>query len=255
MILGLYLNELKKKYVTIVILHFCLHCSLFTTLQSPQKKQHFDYTQCPKNAQCSREKKLAFYMLPKMSSNLSKQESQAITEAFFYIFNLKKKSLVLPLKTYQQKSRFEKYFGFPFEGFQLGIWLINRIHSLKKGDTGFYTAINHDKHLILGTSFFQLSVLDRAIALLHEAKHSEGSKFSHIRCPNDFHFLSHRNLEANLANTLSCDSRPDGAYGITATFLFEMIAYNLENRELLVGKYNSELARIIAKQPSCFFNL
>lgn len=190
--------------------------------------------------------------LPIVRNNLSEQEVGIVMETFDYFLNLKTGPFKIPKTVHKEMSVFEKLYGFRFDGKKLLKWIHSRIVSIQKGKTGFYIAVNQNQNLVLGEQFFQLSVLDRAIIFIHEARHSDGNEFRHVRCPSHFNFLSIRKI-VKLANTLACDKRLDGAYGLSAAFIFELIAYGLGDQEILIGKYNSEIARIITYKRCILF--
>ncbi len=181
-------------------------------------------------------------------SLISQQEQEKLNSVFKYIESVPTEKLYVSEKFYRKKSRFEKLFGFAFSGKKLNHWILSRIRKIKIEKIKDYSALNTGSELILSDSFLNLSVLEQSIILVHEARHSDGREFAHSACPDDFPFLSQRNPEAVLSDLYACDERTDGAYGFSAAFLFELISYSVKDRENLIGRYNSELSRIIIKR-------
>ncbi len=180
-------------------------------------------------------------------SKISKAKLEKIKLVFEFIETLPTDKKYLSEKFYKRNSKFEKYFGFSFNGINLNHWILSRIQKIKIQKINDYLALNTGTEIILSESFFDLSVLEQSIILIHEARHSDGIIFSHLPCPKDFPYLSPRNPEANLSDLEACDDRGDGSYGFSAAYLFELICYYPTDREMLIGKYNSELLRIISK--------
>ena len=180
-------------------------------------------------------------------SQVQKNKLEKLNSVLVFIENLPSEKKLLSEKFYKKHSKFELLFGFSFNGKKLQHWILSRIRKLKVKKIKDYLALTTGSELILSESFFELSLLEQSIVLVHEARHSDGSSFAHIACPDDFPYLSQRNPEASLPDLEACDDRADGAYGITAAYLFELICYYPTDRELLVGKFNSELLRIIKR--------
>lgn len=181
-------------------------------------------------------------------SRISRNEQEKLSEVFMFIDSFQTEKLYFSEKFYRKRSKFQKLFGFPFSGKKLNEWILSRIKKIKIQKIKDYTALNSGTELTLSDSFLQLSVLEQSIILVHEARHSDGREFAHTECPANFAFLSQRNPEAVLSELYACDDREDGAYGFSAAFLFELIAYTGKDRENLIGRYNSELSRIVIKR-------
>lgn len=181
-------------------------------------------------------------------SQISKVKIEKLNMVLNFIDMLPSEKLYVSEKFYISRSSFEKLYGFNFKSKQLNHWILSRIRKLKIRKITDFLALNTGTELILSESFFNLSIIEQSIVLIHEARHSDGSEFAHITCPKDFPFLSQRNPEAPLSELEACDDRVDGAYAFTAAYLFELISYYPTDRELLIGKYNSELVRIITKR-------
>jgi hypothetical protein len=108
-----------------------------------------------------------------------------------------------------------------------------------------FTATYFNHSIYLDKDFFELSILSRTLVIIHEARHADGDDFSHINCKEGFRFLSIRKPEVDLTNIAACDNSENGAYGLSADFIFELMAYGLGDKEQLTALYNSEIARII----------
>ncbi|WP_061225950.1 hypothetical protein [Leptospira interrogans] len=183
---------------------------------------------------------------------LNSQERVQINELFESISKLKPLKVTIDLKFYEEKSQFSQFFGFPFSGISLEIWLKRRVTNFKIGASSEDYIANYRNGIIyLNRRFFQLSKLEQMVILIHEARHADGAEFQHIRCPFDFPYLSIRAPETRLEGMPACDDRKDGAYGFGAAFLFEIYSFGLfdENKlEEVLGMYNSEVARIILER-------
>jgi len=164
-----------------------------------------------------------------------------------FIEKLSANKTVVEKKRYERLSRFKNFFGFEFDGKRLNQWILQRTRKISIQKNSFFMAQNDGFELKLDPRFFSLPILEQAIILVHEARHSDGLEYSHSKCPDNFFYLSSRNLNADLSGADACDEIENGAYGFSSAFLFELIAYGLGDAETLAGKYNSELARIIRK--------
>ncbi|TGK13124.1 hypothetical protein EHO60_02685 [Leptospira fletcheri] len=175
-------------------------------------------------------------------------ESARIESLRAFIRSLEPKQLVVDRDFYRKTSRFEERFGFPFSGQKLDSWFGDRIRFFKIGRTDPYLAYYNGEAIVLGKGFFLLSKIEQALVLVHEARHADGKKYSHVDCPSDFPYLSLRIPETKPAGLKACDDISDGSYGFGAAFLFEVFAYGLAERteeKYILGLYNSELTRIL----------
>lgn len=179
---------------------------------------------------------------------LDPKEQEQIDEVYEYVRKLQPESLVISSKIYKKKTQFQNFFGFPFSGPSLLVWLQRRIHRFRIGSSGRYVANFENGTIYLDSSFFEFSNLERAVVLIHEARHGDGDDLHHIDCPSDFPFLSTRAPETELEGMRACDDRRDGAYGFGAAFLFEILSFGLYPPGCsaeIIGMYNSEILRII----------
>ncbi|MDX1959778.1 MAG: hypothetical protein SFU98_14480 [Leptospiraceae bacterium] len=181
-----------------------------------------------------------------MEKRFADKYKKLLESTLIFLDNLEPKLLVIDKDVYKEKSKFEEIFQFSYSPKKIRSWLNQRIKKVIIDKSNFYIAQYYNGQLSLDPTFFELSKLDQILVLIHEARHADGN-FSHIKCPNVFPFLSIRNPEINLENEYACDSITNGCYGASAAFLYELISYGILNQELLIGKYNSELARIIRK--------
>ncbi|BDA80630.1 hypothetical protein LPTSP3_g35600 [Leptospira kobayashii] len=179
-------------------------------------------------------------------SKLSNKDSKTLKETFRYIESLEPSRLKISKQTYSRYSNFESFFHFHYSGKKLSRWIQSRIKNYSKGSTGDFIAYFHEGEVVLGKSFFQLPKLDRALILLHEARHADGKEYSHVPCPDNFRFLNARDLNIVPSGKKGCDSTLDGGYGLTASFLFELGSYGFLSQSETAHRYNSEISRILA---------
>ncbi len=179
-------------------------------------------------------------------SGFSEEQSQVIKKTFLQLKSLAPGRLKIKKETYKRLSRFDSLFGFPFGGEQLNNWVSQKIKTLSYGNT-WTVAINQNQEtLVIGDQFFtQLTDLERLYLLIHEARHSDGDGFKHIKCPNGFPFVSSGQPEMDLENIFACDAVKDGAYAFQSAFLFELFAYGLFEQREVGLVYNSSVSRII----------
>ncbi|XDD42743.1 hypothetical protein AB3N58_15880 [Leptospira sp. WS60.C2] len=178
-------------------------------------------------------------------SKLNAKQNKILKETFVYLESLEPKKIKIDKSTYARHTQFESFLKFPFSGKKLSRWIQSRIKKYSFGSTGDYVAMYQDGEVLLGRGFFNLNRLDRVLVLLHEARHADGKLYGHVVCPDDFPFLNTRDWKIHPAGKKGCDSVPDGGYGITASFLFELGAYGFLNQTEAAYRYNSEISRII----------
>ncbi|MBM9575980.1 hypothetical protein JWG45_02330 [Leptospira sp. 201903070] len=181
---------------------------------------------------------------------LKLNEQKQLDEVYEYVRQLNPGSLRIQSKTYRKRTQFQNFFGFPFSGPELLLWLQRRIQKFRIGATGRYVANFENGVVYLDSSFFSLSKIEQTVVLIHEARHGDG-EFHHIDCPEGFPFLSIRSPETELDGMKACDERADGAYGFSAAFLFEIFSFGLYPQgsvSEIVGMYNSEMLRIIVQR-------
>ncbi|EOQ89076.1 hypothetical protein LEP1GSC202_1071 [Leptospira yanagawae serovar Saopaulo str. Sao Paulo = ATCC 700523] len=178
-------------------------------------------------------------------SKLSAKQSKTLKETFLYLETLEPKKIKIDKTTYNRHTQFESHFKFPFSGKKISRWIQSRIKKYNYGATGDYVAMYREGEVLLGRGFFTLNRLDRVLILLHEARHADGKIYSHVICPDDFPYLNTRDWKIHPAGKKGCDSVPDGGYGITASFLFELGAYGYLSQTEAAYRYNSEISRVI----------
>ncbi|TGL44210.1 hypothetical protein [Leptospira perdikensis] len=178
-------------------------------------------------------------------SKLNVKQSKVLKESFSYLETLEPKRIKIDKSTYNRLTQFESIFKFAFSGKKLSRWIQSRIKKYSYGSTGDYIAMYHDGDVLLGRAFFSLNRLDRVLVLLHEARHADGKNYGHVVCPENFQFLNPRDWKIHPAGKKGCDSVPDGGYGITAAFLFELGAFGYLNQTEAAHRYNSEISRVI----------
>ncbi|TGM23593.1 hypothetical protein EHQ82_05375 [Leptospira selangorensis] len=178
-------------------------------------------------------------------SKLNGKQTKILKETFVYLESIEPKKIKIEKNTYNRHSQFETFFKFPFSGKKLSRWIQTRIKKYSFGSTGDYVAMYQDGEVLLGRGFFNLNRLDRVLVLLHEARHADGKLYGHVVCPEDFPYLNTRDWKIHPAGKKGCDALPDGGYGITASFLFELGAYGFLNQTEAAYRYNSEISRII----------
>ncbi|RHX77763.1 hypothetical protein [Leptospira yasudae] len=179
------------------------------------------------------------------------EEQVKIRELWKYLSDLKPNITRMNSSFYKKRSKFEKYFGFRFEGNKLEQWLKSRIDGFKMDSSQPYIAHYSNRIVYLNRNFFRFSKLEQAVILIHEARHADGNEYQHIRCPYGFPYLSVRDPEAELEGLAACDDKQDGAYGFGAAFLFEIYSLGVlpkNKTSEILGLYNSEIARIILER-------
>ncbi|EMY70265.1 hypothetical protein [Leptospira vanthielii] len=178
-------------------------------------------------------------------SKLNAKQSKVLKESFSYLETLEPKRIRIDKSTYNRLTQFESIFKFGFSGKKLSRWIQSRIKKYSYGSTGEYIAMYHDGDVLLGRAFFSLNRMDRILVLLHEARHADGKSYGHVVCPENFQFLNPRDWKIHPAGKKGCDDVPDGSYGITAAFIFELGAFGYLNQTEAAHRYNSEISRVI----------
>lgn len=179
---------------------------------------------------------------------LSSIQQKKVDETFKFIDKLEPKKLKIDKSTYQKFSKFEDYYKFHFSGKKLSKWIRSRIQKFSFGETGDFIALYQDEEVFLGKIFFTLSPLERTLVLIHEARHADGKQFAHVVCPDSFEFLNPRDWKIFPAGKKGCDSLPEGSYGVTAAFLFELGAYGFISQTEAGLRYNSEISRVVRRK-------
>ena len=159
---------------------------------------------------------------------------------------LEPNELKINKRIYHRLSRFEKLFGFPFNGKDLSHWLLIRIKTISYHNT-WTAAVNQNKgDFIVGDFFFtKTNTLERLYALIHEGRHSDNEGYRHIKCPKGFKYISATQPDMDLENEPTCDNNDKGAYAFQAAFLFELFAYGIFDQKETGLLYNSSISRVV----------
>ncbi|MBI3794418.1 MAG: hypothetical protein HY280_06775 [Nitrospinae bacterium] len=180
------------------------------------------------------------------TEGLSAPEVALLVETLDEIGKLEAKNVVINPDVYYRLSGFKRLFGFSFDGKKLEEWILRRIKSVSRENTWTIAVNRNAGHFLIGDRFFDKSdFLERAYLLVHEARHSDGDGYRHVRCPEGHKFVSAGQPEMDLTKVKACDDTPDGAYGFHAAFLFELYARGLVDPERAGLLYNNAAARII----------
>jgi len=181
-------------------------------------------------------------------SELKDEQVKVLEESIRQLRMLEPGDLKINKKVYRRLSRFEELYGFPFNGKDLSRWLLTRIKSISYHNP-WTAAVNENKgDFILGDFFFtKMSMIERLYSLIHEARHSDGDGYPHIRCPKGFKYISSRQPDMDLEKELTCDHSDKGAYGFQAAFLFELFAYGIFDQKETGLLYNSSISRLVPK--------
>lgn len=181
-----------------------------------------------------------------LTHGFSAEKLKLIEHTFEHLRSLRSGDLKINKNSYIRLSRFEALFGFPFDGKLLSDWVMKRTRSMTYGNT-WTVAINRNKgQFVIGDPFFEaVSELERLYLLVHEARHSDGDGYKHVKCPKDFRFISSGQPEMDLAGTPACDDTIDGAYAYHSAFLFELYAFGLFDQQEVGLLYNSSISRIL----------
>jgi len=177
----------------------------------------------------------------------SDSQKLVIEETFNEIYLIKTGKLAIPAGIYKKHSRFKSLFGFKLDGALLVEWLYKRIETLEFRNSMFDAVNNGDGTVYIGNSFFSSTPVERIYILVHEARHSDGDSFPHIKCPPDHPYVLPDRTGFDLANKPACDDQSNGAYGYQAALLFELYAFGLYQQTVTGKLYNSTVTRIIRK--------
>lgn len=179
---------------------------------------------------------------------LSPQELSLLEKTVNFMGAIKLDKLKVEESLYFRYTKFRELFGFNPNGEQLKVWLLTRIKSVTREES-WTIALNRNKgHFILGKRFFRKSdMLERAYCLIHEARHSDGKGYLHVKCPAGYPFISAGTPEIDLQKVPACDNVTNGAYAFQAAFLYELFAYGIFEQEKVGLVYNSSIARILPR--------
>lgn len=115
-----------------------------------------------------------------------------------------------------EEPTFRARFGFPLAGPLLMAWLQDRVDRVEHGSAWTVAVHGGDRTVVVTDAFFSRSLVERMLVLVHEARHSEGDGFPHVRCPEDDPPV--------LAGKLACDDRADGSYAYQVALLRALAA-------------------------------
>lgn len=154
--------------------------------------------------------------------------------------------LKIDKKIYQRLSRFKGLFGVSFQGKEVADWLLARIRGISYHNSATAALNQNDGHFVVGDIFFKkINTLERLYLLIHEARHSDGEGYDHVKCPKGFKFISATQPALDLEKEMACDDTPEGAYAFQAAFLFELFAYGFFDQKEVGLLYNSSISRVL----------
>ncbi|MFQ5559692.1 MAG: hypothetical protein ACE5FU_03780 [Nitrospinota bacterium] len=179
-------------------------------------------------------------------SRFSIEQTRELEKTFEEIKNLRPGTLKTDATLYKRLTTFKKLFGFSLDGKKLLQWVLKRVNKVTYKNS-WTVAVNENKgNFLLGDAFFnRLSMVERLYLLIHEARHSDNGGYKHVRCPENFKFVSAGQPDMKLSGNFGCDDKQDGAYAFQAAFLFELFAYGIFDQKEVGLLYNSSVSRII----------
>jgi hypothetical protein len=178
--------------------------------------------------------------------DISDEQRRILDQTFDQMKALQPGKLGIDGRLYRRLTRFETLFGKPFNGSDLEQWVLARFRKILYGNSALAAINQNQGDLIVGNLFFHdISPLERLYLLVHEARHSDGDGYPHVRCPKDFPFISAAQPGTALDQELACDASADGAYAFQAALLFELFAYGLFDQKNVGLVYNSTVPRIL----------
>jgi len=182
------------------------------------------------------------------SKGLSDEHIQQIQATLLQLEALTPNKIRTSKATYRRLSHFKDLFGFSFDGPDLVRWLLRRVRQMAYQNT-WTVAVNRNRgDFVLGDVFFaELDHLERLYLLIHEARHSDGGGYPHVRCPAEFPFISAAQPNMDLPRALACDAEDNGAYAYQAAFLFELYVRGLLDPRAAGLLYNSSIARVLPR--------
>jgi hypothetical protein len=179
-------------------------------------------------------------------AGMTTADTSVLEDTINAIGNFEPKKVVINKAVYFRQSRFQRLFGFSFEGKKIKDWLLRRMKSVTH-QNGWTVATNDNRgDFSLGDRFFEKAdFVERAYTLIHEARHSDGDGYEHVRCPESLMHVSAGSPEMDVTTVKACDDRSDGAYGYQSAFLFELYARDVADQHETGLLYNSSVARIV----------
>ena len=123
--------------------------------------------------------------------DLSQAQESVLVGTINDIGKMTPQSVAINGSVYKRLASFRRLFGFKFDGEKLRDWLLRRIKSVARENTWTIAVNENGGSFLLGDRFFEKSdFLERAYCLVHEARHSDGDGYPHVRCPDDFKYIS-----------------------------------------------------------------
>lgn len=178
--------------------------------------------------------------------DLSDEQRRILDRTFDQLKALQPGKLEIDARLYRRLTKFEALFGKPFNGTDLEQWVLARFRTIRYGNNALAAINRNQGDLMVGDLFFNdISPLERLYLLVHEARHSDGDGYPHVRCPKDFLFVSAAQPWMALDQELACDAGGGGAYAFQAALLFELFAYGLFEQRDVGLVYNSTVPRIL----------
>lgn len=178
--------------------------------------------------------------------DISDEQRRILDQTFDQMKALQPGKLGIDGRLYRRLTRFETLFGKPFNGSDLEQWVLARFRKILYGNSALAAINQNQGDLIVGDLFFHdISPLERLSLLVHEARHSDGDGYPHVRCPKGFRFVSAGQPWMELDKEPACDTTDTGAYAYQAAFLFELFAYGIFDQKEVGLLYNSTAARIL----------
>jgi hypothetical protein len=180
---------------------------------------------------------------------LTPAQTTVLEETINSIGNLPPKKVAINTAIYIRLSRFQRLYGFSFEGKTIKNWILRRVKSITHQNTWTVAVNDSQGDFKIGDRFFEKAdFMERAYTLIHEARHSDGDGYSHVRCPESFRYVSAGSPDIDLIAVEACDDRGDGAYGFQSAFLFELYARDIANQQEAGLLYNGSVARIVGNK-------
>lgn len=178
-------------------------------------------------------------------TGFNRKQRTLLHQTFYRISKLKKGELKIPANIYNRITRFKTLFGFEFDGKKINSWISKRIKTIRYANS-WTAAVHHgDKQIVIGDEFFASGFLEQAYILVHEARHSDAGGYPHIRCPEDYLFVSAGQPHMMLSGEYGCDDSNRGAYTYQAAFLYELLAYGLVDMQQAAHFYNASISRVM----------
>lgn len=152
-------------------------------------------------------------------------QRRVLDETLRSIEALEATSLAIDSEDYRANTTFDRTFGFALDGDALLAWWSRRIARVRVDDAWTVAVYDGENTIAVTPEFFDLDLLERIYALIHEARHADGDGYRHDDCPPMP--VSSRQPSVTLTGAPACDLRPDGAYTFQAALLYELYAYGL----------------------------